>query len=61
MTKKDLFEMLKNVPEDAQIFYPSDFNDFLIGNRVSTISINGYYRNGDKYILSGMNIRPNYD
>ena len=57
MTKKQLFEMLSNVPDDAIIGITYDSYN-IIGNNTYTVDIKGFYENKGMYILSSMNVRP---
>ena len=57
MTKKQLIEMLSDVPDDALITIARDSYN-LIGSNISLIDIRGYYENGGKYVLSSANVRP---
>lgn len=58
MTKKELIEMLSDIPDDAIICITHESHS-LIGNSISPINIKGYYENNGIYILSTMNVRPN--
>ena len=58
MTKKELIEMLSNVPDDAKILLTyTQYN--LIDRTVHTGDIKGYYEYNGSYILCGLNVRPN--
>lgn len=57
MTKKELIKMLSSVPDDAQIVITKECHD-LISNSVYCIDIQGYYKNGDRYVLCSQNVRP---
>ena len=59
MTKKELIEMLSDIPDNAIVCITRESYS-LIGNSISPININGYYENSSGiYILSAMNVRPN--
>lgn len=57
MTKKELFEMLSDVPDNALITITHDTYN-LISNSVHAIDIKGFYENRGTYVLSAMNVRP---
>jgi hypothetical protein len=58
MTKKELIEMLSEVPDNAQILLTyTTYN--LIDTSVHTQNIQGYYEYKGSYILCGLNVRPN--
>ena len=58
MTKKELIEMLSDVPDDAKILLTyTQYN--LIDRTVHTEDVRGYYEHQGSYILCGLNVRPN--
>jgi hypothetical protein len=57
MTKKELIEMLSEVPEDAVIYITKDYQD-LISSYTRTSEINGFYKYREGYILSELNVIP---
>ena len=58
MTKKELIEMLSEVPDDAMIKIVESKQDLLYGNSCYQIDIKGFYERNGSYILSGLNVRP---
>ena len=57
MTKKELIEMLSEVPEDAVIYITKDYHD-LISSYTRTSEINGFYKYNGGYVLSELNVKP---
>lgn len=58
MTKKELIDMMKDIPEDANIKI-SGVNDSLFGRNVCYASVNGFYKLTDiDYVLTDMNVQP---
>ena len=57
MTKKELIEMLFNVPDDSEIRTVETRQD-LLGSSTYTREIKGYYKNNGHYVLCGLNVRP---
>lgn len=57
MTKKELIEMLSDVPDNSVIRIVETRQD-LLGSNTYTRDINGYYENGGYYVLCGLNVRP---
>lgn len=58
MTKKELVEMLAEVPDDANIKI-SGVNDSMLGRHITYASINGYIKLTDvDYVLTDMNVKP---
>ena len=58
MTKKELIEMLSEVPDDAQIIMPYDTFDFIYNSEIHITNINGFYEFKGSYVLSAANVRP---
>ena len=57
MTKKELIEMLSEIPDDSEIRTVETRQD-LLGSSTYTREINGYYENNGYYVLWGLNVRP---
>ena len=57
MTKKELIEMLSDVPDDSEMRTVETRQD-LLGSSTYTREINGYYENNGYYVLCGLNVRP---
>ena len=57
MTKKELIEMLSDIPDDSEIRIVETRQD-LLGSSTYTRDINGYYENNGYYVLCGLNVRP---
>lgn len=57
MTKKELIEMLSEIPDDAKITITRERND-LISSWVSAVDIKGFYEYNGSYILCSQNVRP---
>ena len=57
MTKKELIEMLSDVPDDSEIRTVETRQD-LLSSSTYTREINGYYENNGYYVLCGLNVRP---
>ena len=57
MTKKELIEMLSDIPDDSEIRTVETRQD-LLGSSTYTRDINGYYENNGYYVLCGLNVRP---
>ena len=57
MTKKELIEMLSDIPDDSEICTVETRQD-LLGLSTYTREINGYYENNGYYVLCGLNVRP---
>ena len=57
MTKKELIEMLSEVPDNSEIRTVETRQD-LLGSSTYTREINGYYENNGYYVLCGLNVRP---
>ena len=57
MTKKELIEMLSDVPDNSVIRIVETRQD-LLGSNTYTREINGYYENNGYYVLCGLNVRP---
>lgn len=58
MTKKELIEMLSDIPDNSEIRTVETRQDLLLGPSMYTREINGYYENNGYYVLCGLNIRP---
>ena len=57
MTKKELIEMLSDVPDNSVIRIVETRQD-LLGSSTYTREVNGYYENNGYYVLCGLNVRP---
>ena len=57
MTKKELIEMLSEIPDDSKISITRERND-LISSWVSTVDIQGFYEHNGSYVLCSQNVRP---
>ena len=58
MTKKELIEMLADVPDDANIKL-GGINETLLGRYITYAQINGFYKLTDiDYVLTDMNVQP---
>jgi hypothetical protein len=57
MTKKELIEMLSDIPDNSEIRIVETRQD-LLGSNIYTREINGYYENNGYYVLCGLNVRP---
>jgi hypothetical protein len=57
MTKKELIEMLSDVPDNSVIRIVETRQD-LLGSSTYSREINGYYENNGYYVLCGLNVRP---
>ena len=57
MTKKELIEMLSDIPDNSEIRIVETRQD-LLGSSTYTRDINGYYENSGYYVLCGLNVRP---
>lgn len=57
MTKKELIEMLSDIPDNSEIRTVETRQD-LLGSNIYTREINGYYENNGYYVLCGLNVRP---
>lgn len=58
MTKRELIEMLSEVPDNATIKITESRNDLLAGTSICTANINGYYEHMGVYILCSLSVRP---
>ena len=56
MTKKELIEMLSDIPDNSEIRTVETRQD-LLGSSTYTREINGYYENNGYYVLCGLNVR----
>jgi len=57
MTKKELIEMLSEVPDDSEI-RTVEIRQDLLSSSTYTREVNGYYENNGYYVLCGLNVRP---
>ena len=57
MTKKELIEMLSDIPDNFEIRIVEARQD-LLSSSIYTREINGYYENNGYYVLCGLNVRP---
>lgn len=58
MTKKELIEMLSEVPDNAQIIMTYDTFNLISNSETRTTNINGFYEFRGSYVLSTANVRP---
>lgn len=58
MTKKELIEMLSEVPDNAQILITYETYNLISNSQVNTTNINGFYEFRGSYVLSTANVRP---
>ena len=58
MTKKELIEMIKDVPDDSNIKI-GGVKESLFGSSMSYVNINGFYKLSDiDYVLTDINVQP---
>ena len=57
MTKKELIEMLSDIPDNSEIRIVETRQD-LLSSSTYTREINGYYENNGYYVLCGLNVKP---
>ena len=57
MTKRELIEMLSEIPADSEIRTVETRQD-LLSSSTYTREINGYYEHNGHYVLCGLNVRP---
>ena len=57
MTKKELIEMLSEIPDNTKIKITSERSD-LLSHWVSAVDIQGFYEYNGSYILCSQNVRP---
>jgi hypothetical protein len=57
MTKKELIEMLSDIPDNSKVRIVETRQD-LLGSNTYTREINGYYEDNGCYVLCGLNVRP---
>ena len=58
MTKKELIEMIKDVPDDANVKI-SGINEALFSRSTTYANINGFYKLSDiDYVLTDINVQP---
>ena len=57
MTKKELIEMLSDIPDNSEIRIVEARQD-LLSSSIYTREIKGYYENNGYYVLCGLNVRP---
>ena len=58
MTKKELIEMLSDVPDNSEIKLTYENFGFIGSPNVSLYDIEGFYEIRGCYILSPINVRP---
>ena len=58
MTKKELIEMLSEVPDNAQIIMTYNTFNLISDSQTHTTNINGFYEFRGSYVLSAANVRP---
>ena len=57
MTKKELIEMLSEIPDNTKIQITSERSD-LLSHWVNALDIKGFYEYNGSYILCSQNVRP---
>ena len=58
MTKKELIEMIKDVPDEANIKI-DNIRGTLFGNDINYAPVNGFYKLTDiDYVLTDINVQP---
>ena len=57
MTKKELIEMLSEIPDNTKIQITSERSD-LLSHWVNAVDIKGFYEYNGSYILCSQNVRP---
>lgn len=57
MTKKELFKMLSDIPDNAEVDITEERSDLLSRNTY-TSKIKGYFERNGSYVLCGLNVRP---
>ena len=58
MTKKELIEMIKDVPDDSNIKI-GGVKESLFGSSMTYVNINGFYKLSDiDYVLTDINVQP---
>ena len=58
MTKKELIEMIKDVPDEANIKI-SGIRESMFGRDITYAPVNGFYKLTDiDYVLTDMNVQP---
>ena len=58
MNKKELIEMLSNVPDNAKILITYDTYNLISNTITRTAEIKGFYEFNGSYILTSANVRP---
>ena len=58
MTKKELIEMIKDVPDDANVKI-GGVKESLFGNNIAYCNNDGFYKLSDiDYVLTDINVQP---
>jgi hypothetical protein len=57
MTKKELIEMLSEIPDNTKIQITSERSD-LLSHWINAVDIKGFYEHNGSYILCSQNVRP---
>ena len=58
MTKKELIEMLSEVPDNSQILLTYDVYNLISNSQIHTVDIKGFYEFRGSFVLSAANVRP---
>lgn len=58
MTKKELIEMLSNVPDNARILTTYETYNLISNSMTHTAEINGFYEFRGSFVLTSANVRP---
>lgn len=58
MNKKELIEMLSNVPDNARILITYETYNLISNTMAHTAEIKGFYEFNGSYILTSANVRP---
>ena len=58
MTKKELIEMLSDVPDNSQILLTCDVYNLISNTQVHTVDIKGFYEFRGSFVLTAANVRP---
>lgn len=58
MTKKELIEMLSEVPDNSQILLTYDVYNLISNSQTHTTDIKGFYEFRGSFVLSAANVRP---
>ena len=58
MTKKELIEMLSDVPDNARILTMYETYNLISNSMTHTTEVKGFYEFNGSYILTAANVRP---